>query len=980
MKHLKAKGILAAVLIAVLMLGLAAVYNQIGVHADLDYARQHCAQKAEGLTASVGNLITSYANIFYSYEKVLKTNAAMAAFPLEQTVSQMGDAAIGMYIDGCVVRLDGDRLILPTDTTMPVLEVSDFLDENDNPLPYGSIYTEYSREQGMQNDDQLDLDPLSLVGYFIRLSDDYYYVDFTGLSSLMSFVDAHGTLSDALLKLEEIYGGTIVTFLADDPDGYLAYVSSASEGKYNTIRDLGIDPNSSGEIISLDGVSCVYALSAVFVDPSSEERVSLRVAYVMPIDSMARRRTPQIILTLCVSLLFFISTACLLLSGMGMFRRRAITQQQRGQYGPERMRRMAIALGLAGTLCVGLLTFFVSCLIHLYSATENNERLMESFHSISVESLKNDELIEKEQNETYVNYARRIADLLMQFPELQTPDSLGQICSLVGADYVMLFDDQGRETLTNAPYVNLTLGGSASSEDFRLLLLGVPSVVHETQTDEQTLLTRQLIGVSVYDDDISNGYGALILAMMPDTDSEDQLSAEMLMEDMIPADNMFLALDSSSGTILLATEPNLVNENALALGMTERNLYGGIMDHFALNGQRWYSSSDTLDGLVYHAATRAEAVFRGMPTTALLFGLSFLIAYAVLALVLLYGFTNRSIEENGPQVVEDKDALRHLEPDTPFHATKRLGVILERLRTRYIDRTPEQRTRFVFCCAAFVMLVGILAVFLSISSSGDEMNIFYYVLNGKWTPGINLFACARILILSLGLALGLLFLQLVTDIACALMQKRGETIVRLLSSFVQYVGVLALLFSACDSLGFDTRALLASVGIVSLAVSLGARDLVADVLSGVMLAFSDEYQIDEYVEIGGFRGWVQDIGIRSTTLVNNEGNIKIYNNRDVKNVLNLSRRNCKYTISVTIANDQPLKKVEDILNRELIKVGKETPEIIKGPAYTGVSGFSAGSVTLTISAECKEHNYGKVRRQVNRAVRLILEDNGITIR
>ena len=207
MKHLKAKGILAAVLIAVLMLGLAAVYNQIGVHADLDYARQHCAQKAEGLTASVGNLITSYANIFYSYEKVLKTNAAMAAFPLEQTVSQMGDASIGMYIDGCVVRLDGDRLILPTDTTMPVLEVSDFLDENDNPLPYGRIYTEYSREQRMQNDDQLDLDPLSLLGYFIRLSDGYYYVDFTGLSSLMSFVDAHGTLSDALLKLEEVLLG-----------------------------------------------------------------------------------------------------------------------------------------------------------------------------------------------------------------------------------------------------------------------------------------------------------------------------------------------------------------------------------------------------------------------------------------------------------------------------------------------------------------------------------------------------------------------------------------------------------------------------------------------------------------------------------------------------------------------------------------------------------------------------------------------------
>ena len=151
--------------------------------------------------------------------------------------------------------------------------------------------------------------------------------------------------------------------------------------------------------------------------------------------------------------------------------------------------------------------------------------------------------------------------------------------------------------------------------------------------------------------------------------------------------------------------------------------------------------------------------------------------------------------------------------------------------------------------------------------------------------------------------------------------------------------------------------------------------------SSIKIAFKDEETNElNYIEINGFRGWVQEIGVRTTTLVNNDGNLKHFSNQNVKNILNLSRRNCQYTINVTIASDQSLTEVEEILKRELPKIGKNTPEIIKGPEYKGVKGFNAGSVTLENSAECKEHNYGKVRSQLNRSVRLILEENGIAIK
>ncbi|MBQ8137430.1 MAG: mechanosensitive ion channel family protein [Clostridia bacterium] len=399
-----------------------------------------------------------------------------------------------------------------------------------------------------------------------------------------------------------------------------------------------------------------------------------------------------------------------------------------------------------------------------------------------------------------------------------------------------------------------------------------------------------------------------------------------------------------------------------------------------MNGESWYSCSDLADGLVYHSATKADAVFRRLPVTALLYALAFGLAYALLSLLLLWGFTARRVETDGPEVLEDPEAMPQAESGGRRFAVNRFTVVLQNVQRKHVGRTPEQRTRFVFTLTAFFMLAGIFAALQISASRQDQFYIFDYVLNGKWTPGISLFAFAKILIISLGTAMGILSLRLITEIVCTLLQKRGETIWRLIASFIEYISILGLIFSACDSLGFDTRALLASVGILSLAVSLGARDLVADVLSGITLAFSGEYQIGEYVEIAGFRGWVKEIGVRSTVLVNNDGNIKNFCNRDVKNILNLSRMNCNYTIHVTIGTEQPLPKVEEMLNRELPRIARETPEIIKGPVYEGITGFSGSNVTISIATECKERNYGKVRRKVNREVRLLLEKNGITIK
>ena len=226
----------------------------------------------------------------------------------------------------------------------------------------------------------------------------------------------------------------------------------------------------------------------------------------------------------------------------------------------------------------------------------------------------------------------------------------------------------------------------------------------------------------------------------------------------------------------------------------------------------------------------------------------------------------------------------------------------------------------------------------------------------------------------------LLGLKLVISLPGNVLETRGETICRLTGSLLKYVIIVVGLFFSLESLGFDPTTLLASLGIFSLALSLGAKDLVADVLSGITIVFSGEYQIGDIVEIGGFRGRVWEIGVRSTTLVNKDGNLKNISNRNVSNVMNLSRLNSRYNLHVSIPYDQPMDKVKEILDRELPVISRELGDLANGPVFVGITGLDSGHMTLGFYAECAEEDMDEVCDKMNSAIKALFDKYEIPIK
>ena len=116
--------------------------------------------------------------------------------------------------------------------------------------------------------------------------------------------------------------------------------------------------------------------------------------------------------------------------------------------------------------------------------------------------------------------------------------------------------------------------------------------------------------------------------------------------------------------------------------------------------------------------------------------------------------------------------------------------------------------------------------------------------------------------------------------------NRAKTIVNLLESFVKWVIAIVAIMMVLHAWGVDTATLLASTGILTLIVGLGAESLVADIVAGIFMVFEGEFQVGDIVIINDWRGTVQEIGIRTTKIVDAGGNINIVNNSQITTVVN----------------------------------------------------------------------------------------------
>ena len=209
---------------------------------------------------------------------------------------------------------------------------------------------------------------------------------------------------------------------------------------------------------------------------------------------------------------------------------------------------------------------------------------------------------------------------------------------------------------------------------------------------------------------------------------------------------------------------------------------------------------------------------------------------------------------------------------------------------------------------------------------------------------------------------------------------KARSAVTLLQSAVSYFAALIGIFWGLSILGVGVSTIFASVGVLALVIGFGAESLVADVVTGVFLVFENQFNVGDIIEVGGFRGTVEQIGIRTTYIRDAGDNIKIINNSDLRNILNRSAAQSWAKTDVAVSYNEDLERVEKVLAELLPKIRAKYPEVFPTePVYSGVQELADSGVVLRIAAIVHEQDIYKAPRLLNRELKLGFDRAGIEI-
>ena len=184
---------------------------------------------------------------------------------------------------------------------------------------------------------------------------------------------------------------------------------------------------------------------------------------------------------------------------------------------------------------------------------------------------------------------------------------------------------------------------------------------------------------------------------------------------------------------------------------------------------------------------------------------------------------------------------------------------------------------------------------------------------------------------------------------------RSRTLVTLVANLIRYVVIIVIVVGVLSLLNVDMPTILAGVGVMALIIGFGAESLITDVVTGFFILMDNQYNVGDIIEVGGFRGTVSEIGIRTTSLVDPGGNVKIINNSDMKNILNRSDNVSKAVADFPIPYETDLEALEKEIPGLLREIYRRNDTVMKSePKYVGVQELGGSAVVLRFVAEVGE--------------------------
>jgi small-conductance mechanosensitive channel len=212
--------------------------------------------------------------------------------------------------------------------------------------------------------------------------------------------------------------------------------------------------------------------------------------------------------------------------------------------------------------------------------------------------------------------------------------------------------------------------------------------------------------------------------------------------------------------------------------------------------------------------------------------------------------------------------------------------------------------------------------------------------------------------------------------------QRAQSLGSLLKSITTTVVYGVAFVMILSEVGMDIGPILASAGVLGLAIGFGAQNLVKDFLSGVMMMVEDQYGVGDVVDLGEASGTVENVGLRVTRLRDVNGTVWYVRNGEVIRVGNQSQNWARTVLDISVGYDQDLERVRALL--EDVAHGLWEDEhfrdlVIEEPEVWGVENLGPDSVVVRVALKTAPAEQWAVAREMRMRIKSRFDAEGISM-
>lgn len=210
--------------------------------------------------------------------------------------------------------------------------------------------------------------------------------------------------------------------------------------------------------------------------------------------------------------------------------------------------------------------------------------------------------------------------------------------------------------------------------------------------------------------------------------------------------------------------------------------------------------------------------------------------------------------------------------------------------------------------------------------------------------------------------------------------SRLATLLPLFRNFMLIIIFVTIVLIILLELGVNVGPLFAGAGVVGVAVGFGSQSLVRDIFSGAFFLFDDAFRKGEYIDIGGVKGTVENISVRSFQLRHHLGALHTIPFGEIQVLTNYSRDWVIMKLPLRVTYDTDVEKVRKLIKKLGVALLEDPiigPDFIQPLKSQGVIEMQDSAMIIRVKFMTKPGDQWVIRKKVYQEIRELFEREGI---